>query len=83
MSARHAAAGRLGAYTRWGNCTDRQAATEPGLKAANDSWLRKVRAEHPELDDRAARLMADARRRAHLQRIALLGVQARRRKKLV
>lgn len=81
MSARHVAAGRIGAYTRWGNCTDRHAATAPGLAAANSKWLKEVRAEHPELDDHAARLMAEARRKAHMQRISRAGVEARRRKK--
>lgn len=81
MSARHAAAGRIGAYEKWGRCTDRAAATAPGLKAANAKWLREVKAEHPELDDHAAQLMAEARRKAHMQRISLLAVAARRRKK--
>jgi hypothetical protein len=81
MSARHAAAGRIGAYTRWGQCTDRAAATAPGLKAANAKWLKEVRAEHPELDDHAAQLMAEARRKAHMQRISLKAVEARRRKR--
>jgi ABC-type phosphonate transport system ATPase subunit len=81
VSARHAAAGRIGAYEKWGRCTDRQAATAPGLRAASEKWLKEVRAEHPELDDRAAQLMAEARRRAHMARISQAGVEARRRKR--
>jgi hypothetical protein len=80
VSARHVTAGRIGAYERWGRCTDRAAATAPGLKAANAKWLREVKAEHPTLDDHAAWLMAESRRKAHMQRISLLGVAARRRK---
>lgn len=78
MSARHATAGRLGALAKWGQCTDRAAATEAARRAAEDRWLREVRAEHPDLDDRSARLMADARKREYFARLAMRSVAARR-----
>lgn len=81
MSARHARAGQLGALAKWGRETDRTAATAPGRKAAEDRWLRAVRQEHPDLDERAAQLMADARKREHFLRMALKSAESRRRKK--
>lgn len=81
MSSRHASAGRLGALTKWGRETDRTSATAPARKAAEDRWYTAVRAEHPDLDDRTARLMADARKREHFIRLAQKSVAARRRGK--
>jgi hypothetical protein len=74
---RYATAGRLGAYTRWGNCTDRAAATEAARQAAADRFLRQVQAEYPELTEKAAVQMADARRKAWYTQISRKGVAAR------
>ena len=79
MSNRHATAGRIGALTKWGNTTDRAAATAPARAAAASRWLREVRAEHPGIDDDLAQRMADARRKAHMTRIAQISAAKRRR----
>lgn len=81
MSARHARAGQLGALAKWGRETDRSAATAPGRKAAEERWMRAVLQEHPDLDERTARLMADARKREHFLRLSMKSVEARRRRK--
>jgi hypothetical protein len=81
VSARHARAGQLGALAKWGRETDRAAATEKARKSAEDRWYRQVRAEHPDLDERTARLMADARRREHFVRMAHKSAAARRRRR--
>lgn len=81
MSARHARAGQLGALAKWGRETDRTAATAAARLAAEDRWYRSVRAEHPELDEQTARLMADARKREHFLRLALKSAASRRRKR--
>ncbi|MEU6206397.1 hypothetical protein ABZ814_22765 [Micromonospora musae] len=73
----HAAAGRIGAHTRWGRTPDRTAATEPARKAATSKWLTEVRAEFPDLDDATLQQLADSRRRAHMSRIAQLPRQRR------
>lgn len=75
---RYAVAGRLGALARWSNCTDRQAATEAARRAAEDRWVREVRAEHPDLDDKTVRQMAESRRKLHFARLAQKSVAARR-----
>jgi hypothetical protein len=77
---RYASAGRLGALVKWGRTIDRAAATEAARKAAEDRWLREVRAEHPDLDDKTARLMADARKRAYFSRLAIKSAAARARR---
>lgn len=76
---RYVVAGRLGALSRWGNCTDRQAATEAARKAAEDRWVREVRAEHPDLDDKTVRKMAESRRKLYFARLAQKSVASRRR----
>lgn len=81
MSARHSRAGQLGALAKWGRETDRTAATAAARRAAEDRWYIAIRAEHPDLDERAARLMADARKREHFLRLALKSAASRRRKK--
>lgn len=80
MAARHAQAGRLGALAKWGREENRAAATAAARKAAEDRWYRDVRSEHPDLDERTARLMADARKREHFIRLALKSAASRRRK---
>lgn len=75
---RFASAGRLGALVRWGNTVDRAAATEPARRALADRWIREVREEHPDLDDQAVQLMAEARKKAHYTRLAHKSAAARR-----
>jgi hypothetical protein len=81
MSERHASAGRLGALRRWGNTPDRSAATAAARAAAEDRWLRAVRAEHPDLDDRTARLLAESRRKEFFVRLGMRSAAARRAKR--
>lgn len=80
MSARHARAGQLGALAKWGRETDRTAATAAARKAAEDRWFLAVQQEHPDLDERTARLMADARKREHFLRLAHKSAAKRRRR---
>lgn len=80
MSARHARAGQLGALAKWGRETDRTAATAAARQAAEDRWYLEVRAEHPRIDERTARLMADARKREHFTRMAFKSAETRRRR---
>lgn len=68
-SNRFAMAGRIGAHVRWGNTVDR---------AAEDRWLREVRAEHPDLDHETAVKLAESRRKAFYSRLAQKSVAARR-----
>jgi len=81
MSARHATAGRLGAYAKWGRTVDRAAATEAARRASEGRWEREVRAEFPDLDDRTVEQLAAARRKAHFIRLGQASAAARRRKK--
>ena len=72
MTMSHAIAGRIGAHIRWGQTTDRKAATEPARRAAAGKWLREVQSEFPDLDLKTQQLLADNRRKAHMTRIAQL-----------
>ncbi|MEV0608086.1 hypothetical protein AB0I61_17145 [Polymorphospora rubra] len=65
-------AGRIGALVRWGKTPDRTAATAPARRAASERWLREVQAEFPDIDDATAQKLAEARKRAHMTRIASL-----------
>lgn len=76
---RHALAGRIGAHVRWGNCTDRAAATEAARRGFEDRFIREVRDEHPDLDHETAVRMAESRRKAYFARLAQKSVAARRR----
>lgn len=73
-----AAAGRIGAHTRWGRTPDRTAATAAARKAAAGKWLREVQQQHPDLDLPTQQRMADSLRRAHMTRIAQLPRHPRR-----
>jgi hypothetical protein len=77
MSTRHVTAGRLGGYVRWSRTTDRAAGTAAARQAAEDRWLRQVRAEFPDVDDKTARLMADAKKRAYFTRLGIKSAAAR------
>ncbi|MFG1898670.1 hypothetical protein ACGFIP_32145 [Micromonospora zamorensis] len=67
-----AAAGRIGAHTKWGRTPDRKAATEPARNAAASKWLTEVQQEFPNLDEATQRQLAASRLRAHMSRIARL-----------
>lgn len=75
---RYARAGRLGALARWSTTIDRAAATEAARRAAEDRWLREVRAEHPDLDNKTAQKLAESRRKLYFARLAQKSVAARR-----
>lgn len=76
---RYAMAGRIGAHVRWGNTTDRAAATAPARQALADRFLREVQAEHPQLDHQTQVRMAESRKKAFYSRIARKSVAARKR----
>jgi hypothetical protein len=71
--------GRIGAYTRWANTEDRCMATRPAREGLYAKFEREV-----DLDgaltphERAKR--AELAREAHMRRMALKSVQARRRR---
>jgi len=64
--------GRLGAHVKWGNCTDRSAATAPARAAFEQRFLDEAGGDV----ERAASL-----RKAYFARIALKSAKARARKK--
>lgn len=67
---------KLGAHTRWANCTDRTAATQPARDAFRDRWLDQVDPDRvlpaAERTKRANHAM-----RAHMTRMALNSAKAR------
>lgn len=73
-------AARVASYTRWAYCDDRTAATAPARRGFDDRWTRQVDPggvlPH---DERMKR--AEALRKAHFVRMALLSSQARARKR--
>lgn len=69
---------RAAAHTRWGNTTDRASGTAAAREAAESRFLRQVREEHPDLDDRTARELAESRRRAHFVKLAIASAAARK-----
>lgn len=79
-SNRYAMAGRIGAHVRWGNTVDRAAATEAARRAAEDRFLREVKAEHPDLNHETAVKLAESRRKAFYSRLAQKSVAARSRR---
>jgi hypothetical protein len=64
--------GRLGAHTKWANCEDRSAATQPARAAFEQRFLDAADGDP---------VRADHLRKAHFARLALASAQARSRKK--
>jgi hypothetical protein len=73
-------AARIASYTRWANCDDRTTALAPARRAFEDRWMKQVDPDGvlPH-DERVKR--ADALRKAHFLRMALLSSKARARKR--
>ncbi len=69
---------RASAHESWARTTDRAARTAAGRKAADDRFLRQVREQHPDVDERTAQQMAEHARSAYYVRLALKSAQARR-----
>jgi len=70
---------KLGAHTRWANCDDRTAATEPARKAFRDRWLDQVDPDRV-LPAAERAMRADHAMRAHMTRMALASAKARARR---
>ncbi len=68
----------LASHTKWGRTPDRAAATLPGRTAFGARFEAEVRAEFPNADDATVAKLADSRKRAHFQRMALRSAQVRR-----
>ena len=64
--------GKIGAYTKWANCTDRTAATAPGRAAFERKFLDQADGDP---------MRAQQLRRAHYARMALKSAKARRARK--
>ncbi|MGK3199592.1 hypothetical protein [Amycolatopsis sp. MEPSY49] len=73
-------AARVASYTRWAMCDDRTNATAPARRGFDDRWTKQVDPDgtlpHEERVKRA-----EALRKAHFVRMALLSSQARARKR--
>lgn len=70
---------KLGAHTRWANCTDRTAATQPARDAFRDRWLDQVDPERV-LPAAERTKRADHAMKAHMTRMALNSAKARARR---
>jgi hypothetical protein len=64
--------GRIGAHTKWANCTDRSAATAPARAALERKFLDAADGDP---------VRAENLRKAHYARLALKSAQARRARK--
>lgn len=72
---------QLGAETSWANTLDRTARTAAGSRAAEARFEEQAREQHPDATDEQIAQVAEHLRRAHMRRIALKSVTARRKKK--
>jgi hypothetical protein len=72
--------GRIGAYTRWANTEDRNLATRPAREGFYAKFEREVDPDGALTPHERAK-RAEFARKAHMQRMALKSVQARRRRK--
>lgn len=73
----------IAGYEKWGRTPDRAAATAPARDAFMAKFEAEVRAEFPEADDATVARLAESRRRAHFQRLALRSARARRARRRV
>lgn len=71
---------RIASHTRWANCDDRIAATQPARDAFRDRWLDQVDPDRvlPPVE-RAKR--AEHAMKAHMTRMALASAKARARRR--
>ncbi|MEU5133451.1 hypothetical protein [Streptomyces californicus] len=72
---------RLAAHQSWGNTADRAARTAGARRAAESKFEQEARKKHPGATEAQIAAAAESLRKAHFVRMALLSVQARRKKR--
>jgi hypothetical protein len=70
----------MAAHIGWAGCEDRRERTRPGLDAINRRYEDEVDPER-KLSQRERQKRAENAKKAHMARISLLGIQARREKR--
>lgn len=80
MSARHVAAGRLGAHESWARTADRAARTAAGRAAFLSRFEDQVDPDR-KLSPAEREIRAEHARKAHFQRLALKSAKARSRRR--